>query len=717
MRERLAQALRSIPRPAPVLAALPLSAQQRLQTRLAGLDAERKLSVHSDDSALVETLPLLHLVSGGASPRALYALATTPAGSEEVAGLGLESGSPGPASKEDIRVSVVRDLAQRAALNFLRDRAADVALPGKRTPLVCRLVARAALAVGRRDLALLAHELLLEVEPSTETRLEFAQELAKDGQAERASRVLAEATTDKRHPASAGARAAVQQLIDSARVATTPAAPGAAVSARLARARAWLRLGRVSEARQVLASDAEAAKGRLDLAATLAETMTEFPSCPDLPPDVGNAELCSLAFGSNQRMAAARSLLEQAWSSGAGRDDAAVEVYVALELVLPWLHRTTQELVHGTLNPIESAVGIAELRDKIAKMSSTARWLSGLSLFLETVHSGGATAGAAAARSPAQAQELAQRALSLAATDPSRFAQAGVLAVAATLSRQQDVSALIDALPFEQMTPALRVPRVALEAWAAATSEARPRMETARTELAEIMAGLQGSSLERARLVLTVSEADALFDSSQRSYQLLSRVSGQLLSDNIPPDLALRAVLDAAGALAHGERFEQAQKILSGAAGAELPPNLQRSADLLQLIRGYKLVLTTHGATADALPQARKALAELATGVKGETAAVWFELWLRELDAVQRDTTCAKKKQRPCKEADALRRDARAGLDERLGAEASFVLLRGALAGGSFDAGFRFSVEYGLEPLVSFDPSFLAIGLPRFTAN
>ena len=45
------------------------------------------------------------------------------------------------------------------------------------------------------------------------------------------------------------------------------------------------------------------------------------------------------------------------------------------------------------------------------------------------------------------------------------------------------------------------------------------------------------------------------------------------------------------------------------------------------------------------------------------------------------------------------------------------MLLRGALAGGSFDAGFRFSVEYGLEPLVSFDPAFLAIGLPRFTAN
>jgi hypothetical protein len=48
---------------------------------------------------------------------------------------------------------------------------------------------------------------------------------------------------------------------------------------------------------------------------------------------------------------------------------------------------------------------------------------------------------------------------------------------------------------------------------------------------------------------------------------------------------------------------------------------------------------------------------------------------------------------------------------------ASAVLLRGALPSGSFDAGFRFTVENGLEPLILFDPSFLALGLPRFSAQ
>jgi hypothetical protein len=217
--------------------------------------------------------------------------------------------------------------------------------------------------------------------------------------------------------------------------------------------------------------------------------------------------------------------------------------------------------------------------------------------------------------------------------------------------------------------------------------------------------------------VLTTSEADAVFDPSQRSYQLLSRVAGQLLSDNIPPDLALRAVLDASGALAHGERFDQAQKILAGAASAELPPDLPRAQDLLQLIRGYKLVLGVRGASPDELPQAGADLAALASGAKGETARVWFEIWGRELEALQADGKCAKKRVGVCREAEALRRDARRRLDERLGSAASSVLLRGALPGGSFDAGFRFSIENGLEPLISFDPSFLALGLPKFSAQ
>jgi len=65
-----------------------------------------------------------------------------------------------------------------------------------------------------------------------------------------------------------------------------------------------------------------------------------------------------------------------------------------------------------------------------------------------------------------------------------------------------------------------------------------------------------------------------------------------LLQDSIPPDLAFRAVLDASGALAHGKRWDRAKEVVSGAASAEIPDDLERARDLLQLIRGYKLVLS-----------------------------------------------------------------------------------------------------------------------------
>src|SRR6185369_6858728 len=219
----------------------------------------------------VETLPLLHLASGGTSPRALYALATTSAGSQELAGiLGIEH-VPATSMPDAVRVEIVRELARRAALDFLRDRAADVALPGKGTALASRLVARAALAVGRRDLVLGSRELLVSAEPNAENRLEFAAELARSGDPERAAQVLFEAQSEPHHPPAAAALAAAQALIETARIAAAPGAP-AELSAKLSRARAWLRLGRVEHARALLERELAPAHERLDLAAALAES-------------------------------------------------------------------------------------------------------------------------------------------------------------------------------------------------------------------------------------------------------------------------------------------------------------------------------------------------------------------------------------------------------------------------------------------------------------
>ena len=714
--ERLAQALRSIPRPAPVLSALPPSALSRLQARLAALDAERKLAVQSDDGPLVESLPLLHLASGGRSPRALYALATTSAGSQELAGiLGIERDSAA-STPDSARLSIARDISRRAALDFLRDRAADVALPGKGTALASRLVARAALSVARRDLLLGSRELLASIEPNAENRLEFAAELARSGDATRASQVLLEAQADQRHPPPAATLAATRRLVEMAHVANAPQAP-TDVASKLLRARAWLHLGRTEQARALLEAETAAAHTRLDVAAALAETLIDNPSCPDLPPDIGGAALCAVAFHASDGVKRARALLETAWQSGEGRDDEAVEVYTALSHVIPWVHDTASELSQGALRAEESAARVGELHDRLAQIALVAPKMAGLTLFLETVRA--PSASAAGLWTKADADALVVHALRLASTDTSRFAQAGVLASAAVLAHQADVSLLVDAMPIESAVPGLRLPRANLDVWLTASTGSRERLESARSQLAAIMTQGLGGALERARLVLGVSEVGALLDSSDRSHQLLSRVAGQLLSDNVPPDLALRAVLDAAGALAHGPRVEQATKILAGAATAELPAELVRARDLLAIIRGYELLLSARNAatSTSTLSQVRPGFAALAKTVRGEAARVWFELWNRELDALERERDCAKKKRKVCSEALALRRLARRDLDARLGTQATAVLMRGALPSGSFDAGFRFTVENGLEPLIIFDPSVLLIGLPKFSAE
>lgn len=702
-RERLVRALRAIPRPEPVLMALPLEARSRLQARLASLDAERRMAVRNDDSPLVESLPLLHLTSGGSSARAMYALATTPAGSVELAGiLGVER--EGSASSPDAaHVAIAREIARRAAFDFLRDRAADVAEPGKSSALACRLVARAALTVDRSDLTLLAHELLASAEPNSDNRLEFAAQLARAGQVERAQAII----SDSVHPLRARAAERIRPLLDAARVAS--AQPSKDLAGELTRARAWLRLARPSEARTALQPFAAQAGTRLDLATTWAVASIENPGCPELPLDVGSSALCAAAYRTSERVKAANAPLAAAWQSGAGRDDLALETYVGLALVVPWLHQAAADLSRNALSAEDSVARLAALRQKIAEIAAVAPKLAGVVLFLEAMPS----AARASGLSEADAKSLSDRALALAAKDDSRFAQAGVLAVAAALSHQQDIARLLDAVPAERVAPSLAVSRAALDVWAAASAHSNERMASARTQLATIMTELHGNSLERSRLVLGVTEADALLDPSERSFQLLSRVSGQLLSDNVPPDLALRAVLDASGALAHGSRYDQAERILQGAASAELPSDLTRAHDLLTLIRGYKLVLGAHGGPLAALPALRTELARIGSDKLGDAASVWFELWKRELEALQRDAECKQKKQSPCRAADALRRVAYQGFEARLGAPANAILLHGALPSGAFDAGFRLNNEGSLEPLLSFDPSFLAIGLPE----
>ena len=129
------------------------------------------------------------------------------------------------------------------------------------------------------------------------------------------------------------------------------------------------------------------------------------------------------------------------------------------------------------------------------------------------------------------------------------------------------------------------------------------------------------------------------------------------------------------------------------------------------------MVLEARGAPLSTLPQLRAGFAALAASVRGEAAAVWFELWNREFDALAREPNARRRSSRSAARRKHCAATRGAGWMRASELKPARVLMRGALPSGSFDAGFRFTVENGLEPLIIFDPAALAIGLPKLPTD
>ncbi|HEY2410316.1 MAG TPA: hypothetical protein VGI10_30130 [Polyangiaceae bacterium] len=694
---RLSALLRGIERPGPVLDALPASAGAALRARLAGLDAQRKLDASQEDGPLAESMPLLHLAAGGNSPRALYALATTPAGTVELAGLlGAEAGAK--SSPEQARIATVAELARRAALHFLRDRAADVPDLKKPSALVCRLIERAARTVDRRDIALAALEALVEIEPRLDNQLDLAQARARELDVVGANELLHAASSDPKRSASPSKLRRVSREIE---LASELARAEPSTNLRV-RVRALLHLGRLSELRQLLSGRNTEIENDLGLASALAAARLGGGSCPGLPPDVGTSALCATAFRDSADVKGALALLERAWQSGQGRDDEAIEYYLAISRIVPWMHRTASALELGQTSPDSGAADAKALSSELDATTVAAPRLASMSLFVT------AMSGALDLSQTSNDDALFKKAQAI-AQDGSRFSEPGVLAVAALLARRRNIAPLLDSLPSTtEPSPA----RVALGAWVGVTQAKRERMDAARSALAEVMTDTGGASLERVKLVLSMAEGDAALDGSERAYQVLSRVAGQLLSESIPPDLAFRAVLDTAGSLSRGGRRDRALEIMHDAASAQVPAELQGLHDLWRLVKGYERVLERASSPTE-LAAVRKELTELSNPPIAPSTQLWLELWSHEFDARLVEAKCPRGSATCAAQARKLRRIAKDVLAARVGREAAPLIERGCLPGGSVNLAFGFSAEDGLTPLVNFDPAFSAVELPK----
>ena len=665
-KERLLVLLRATPRPAPVLELLPPAAQAVLDTRLKALTPEqREQLLHGE---LAEAVPLLHLKAGGSAAVALLALATTPVATQELP-LAFES-SP-QSSDEDRRraVQLAHDLAARAAAHFLRDSVLDLAnRPAAELPPLLAALERAAIAAERPDIARLTLETWATSDPgpAVSSRLAAACALQQDDQA---------------------FAAAVKNVPDNAPEHARMLRLGQALKARQSAdptVKAWalLELGRYADARAALAPVASKAKTDLRVGAALAVVAAEGTACPGLQPQVGSPRLCADAVTVRAGLTPALTDMDLAWQSGNGRDALSAEAYIGLAHVVPWVTSLAQASDPTTLERDFSQryQALANVLRELPEQKPLAVFAAALSA--------GVTAGLHMPRGERpevdsnRKQELWFAALGVDAAAPR-------LAVSAVLAADQPILQLLP----KAAPPPLVGARAGLLSWEAVSGADPAVLEAAKAALAEQLGVSPKGSTESASAVLLLAELEAATAPSERSHRALAQIAGQLIGEALPPDLALRAVLDAAGSLERLGRASEALGVVSKAAEIQSLPG--PAADLLTLIRAEKLVLEWDAKKDPQRIALAKALSALPVGGAPPTIAFVLGAW------------GSPKVLRQAKSSP------RALLEQRIGARAAELMVKGSLRGTRVSLRVSYAFQTGVTPEVAFDPMFVPLVRPE----
>jgi hypothetical protein len=664
-KERLLAALRAIERPGPVLEVLPPSILKVLESRLATLTPEQREQLLNGE--LAQTMPLLHLKAGGSSGAALLALATSPAAAQEVP---VAFELVGQISDQDrLRlVKLAHDLAQRAALHFLRDRVLDVSSspPAQLGPLLAAIDV-AAVGAERPDIVRLSLEAWAAASAPVEVLGALGAACARDED-----------------------QACVNQMYD----ALPEGRPERARLLALKRAldarrdgdpivKAWslLKLGRYADARAALAPVESRAKSDLRVAAALAVTVAEGAACPGLQPNVGTPKLCADALRARPGLSSALADLEIAWQSRGGRDAASTEAYIGMAHVVPWvtelsapLDKASLERSFGSRYQALSKV-LAEVPSEKPLAVFCAALAAGIGLGLK------APEGERPRLEANQRQELWFAALGVEAAAPR-------LAVSSLLAVDQSVTQILPKSAPSSMLGA----HAGLLAWEAADGADAAQLETAKAALAEQVALAAKGSSDGAAALLLLAELDALAAPSERSHRALAQVSSQLIGQALPPELALRAVLDAAGALERLGKTSEALGVLTKASEIDSVPG--PAAELLSLIKAEKLVLEWDSKK----DPERKALAKALGAIPLDSSA---RAKAAVIGAFGSAKVFRQGKQAP-----------KTLLAERIGGRAADTLARGTLRATRVSLRVSYQFQSGVMPEVTFEPMLIPLVRP-----
>lgn len=661
-KERLLAALRTVERPDPVLDVLPASAIALLDARLKALSPEQREQLVAGD--LGQSMPLLHLKAGGGSGAALFVLATTSAPSQELPTAFQLVGQVSDADRLRL-VQLAHDLAQRAALHFLRDRVLDVSgASASQLPGLLSAVERAARGAERPDVARLALETWVAAGAPLDVQQRLSDACAFDQDEKCVRELLANM------PEAAPERARLTLL-------------GQALARREDReliVRVWslLQLGRYADAQRALLPLAPKAKSDLRVAAAFAVVAADGSTCPGLQPGIGSPALCADAIKARPGLSSALADLDVAWQGGAGRDAASVEAYVGLAHIAPWVTELAVASDGATLErsfaqryqALEKV--LAQLPGEKPLAVFAAALAAGVSAGLHVQH------GQRPRLDSNQRQELYFAALGVEDAAPR-------LAVSAVLAADQPVLQLLPRVAPARLVPA----RAGLLAWEATGNPDPSVLDAAKVALVEQLGLASRGGTDSAAVVLLLAELDVAAAPSERSYAALAQVASQLIGQPLPPELALRAVLDAAGALERAGRTADALGVLTKAAEIDSLPG--PAGELLTLIRAEKLVLGWDAKRDPDRKQLAKALAALPIG--SAPPALGFVLSAWGSSKVLRQGKRSPKEQ----------------LEERLGVRAAESMARGVLRGTRVSLRVSYAFQSGVLPEVTFEPMLVPL--------
>ena len=717
-RQRLLVALGEL-EPPDVLEALPGDLRGVLDDQWGALSAEEQ-AAHGAPAAAARA-PLLHLRAGGTEPAAYLALATGAAASEILA-LATTAGNEQHSGLAD----PITRLTEAAAVRWLGDIKFDLARREDSTLALAGQIDRVAAVLHRQDLQLLARQTAADFDRTPESELAVVRALAWQLQANEAGALL---DSLRRDAAKEGllTPGLVRQVDEAATVVeasrTASDASGVAtIAAAVRRARALLQLGQEEQARRIL--EPYRARAGEHLALGAATVLADFSgtACPGLPPFTPNIVACAAHWRESPLVQSSIELLESAWGSHQGRDDAAIETYLGLVHVIPWFYATMGDR-SGDVETLLTASqqSVRRLQLAIAEVAEDHKQFAGLELFnelllasVDAVRTRGP--GERVSLDPARQDELTSRARALAARLPQEpHAQAAILGVAAMLAQDRDAGTLVGLLP-AAVKPRHRLALWSLLLWTGLVDQRPDDLERAKDLLLQLL-DESAPSFDRSTLVLTMAEAEAALDGSQEAYARLDQVAEQLGNLKLPVQLRLRVALDRAGVLERQAARQQAIELLATVASEANPSGTAEQIDLMVLARAYLIYLRALEVPDAERDEYAAHLKDLVHEVAGQVSVgvlVATQLWIRELDYLAAIAQCMRV------------RCARARLEQRrpapydevrkmVGTESARLAARGVLPLGAVTASLTYSPETGLRPSVVLQPVFLSVPIPALS--